>query len=98
MNTQAQSLFTKYRTLSRNEQLAFRALMHEENLTHEEVFGHLEDKEFSSHDSCDYLGVSVPTFRRYISKGLIKANSTFGRNHLYLLEDLKILKQKLRTK
>jgi excisionase family DNA binding protein len=98
MNTQAQSLFTKYKTLSSNEQLAFRALMHEENLTHEEVFGHLKNKEFSSHDSCDYLGVSVPTFRRYISRGLIKAHSTLGRNHLYSLEDLRDLKQKLRSK
>ena len=95
---QAHSLFTKYQSLDRSEQLAFRALMHEENLTHDEVFGHLKEKEFSSQDSCDYLGISIPTFRRYISKGLIKANSSLGRNHLYLLEDLHTLKQRLRKK
>lgn len=94
----AQSLFTQYKSLDRSERLRFRELIHEENLTHEEVFGHLKDKEFCSKDSYDYLGVSEATFRRYLSRGLIKANSTLGKNHLYLLEDLRTLKKSLRNK
>lgn len=98
MATHAQSLFTQYQSLDGKQKLAFRALMHEENLTHDEVFGHLKGKEFSSQESSDYLGVSIPTLRRYIKRGLLEASTIVGRSHLYKLDDLRELKRSLRKK
>lgn len=98
MIKQANSLFTQYKSLNGIEKAAFRALIQEENLSTEEVFGHLKGKEFSSQDSADYLGVSIPTFRRYLANKRLSASSTIGRNHLYRLEDLRSLKKELKLK
>lgn len=98
MNMQAQSLFTKYQSLDKKQRVAFRALIQEENLTHDEVFGHLKGKEFGSKQAAEYLDVSIATFRRKVADGAIKASSVLGRNHLYLLDDLRALKRSIRKK
>lgn len=98
MSMQAQSLFTKYQSLNQEERVAFRAMMHEENLTHDEVFGHLRGKEFSSKEAAEYLNISIATFRRKVAAGAIRASSVFGKNHLYLLDELRDLKRSSRKK
>ena len=66
------------------------------NLSHEELFGHLKDEEFTAKDAAAYLDVSIPTFRRYIAEGKIKACSEVGSSHLYPLMALRELKKALK--
>ncbi len=91
MNLQA--LFNEYNALDKNAQKEFRALIENQNLTHDEVFDHLRGAEFHVHEALAYLGVSEATFRRLITNGEIKASSTIGRSHLYALDSLKRLKK-----
>jgi excisionase family DNA binding protein len=65
--------------------LAEKAFPSEENFTHDEVFGHLTDAEFTAAEAADYLQVSIATFRRYVRDGKIKATSEVGTSHLYAL-------------
>lgn len=89
----SQALYQKYQSLPDQEQSKFRALLSEENRTHEEVFGHLRGAQFNVHQAIEYLGSSEATFRRWLSEKRITASSSIGRSHLYLLEDLKQLKR-----
>jgi len=66
------------------------------NLSHEELFGHLKDEEFTAKDAAAYLDVSIPTFRRYIAEGKITASSEVGSSHLYPLTTLRALKKALK--
>lgn len=91
MNVRA--LVNEYNLLDKNAQNEFRALIENQNLTHGEVFGHLDGVELQIHEALAYLGVSEATFRRLIANGEIKASSTIGRSHLYALESLKRLKK-----
>jgi excisionase family DNA binding protein len=64
-------------------------------LTHEKVFGHLNEEYFSSEDAAEYLEISVPTLRRYVSAEKIKPVKTIGRSQLFSAKDLRQLKQKM---
>jgi excisionase family DNA binding protein len=67
-----------------------------ENFTHEEVFGHLAEHEFSSQEAADYLEVSMSTFRRYVRDGKISASTEVGKNLLFATKTLKAFKRSLR--
>lgn len=97
----AQSVFDEFRKLTRNERTKFYELLGEssvrdENLTHEQVFGHLARDAFSASDAADYLEVSISTFRRYVADGRIRASSEIGRNQLFSAKDLKAFKRSRR--
>jgi excisionase family DNA binding protein len=63
-------------------------------LTHEEVFGHLNEEHFSVKDAAEYLEISLTTLRRYVNAKKIKPVKTTGRSQLFSAKDLRQLKQK----
>jgi excisionase family DNA binding protein len=99
----AESVFQDLKKLPSTEQMRFFAILGRQavqsgadNFSHEEVFGHLADAEFTSAEAADYLEVSISTFRRYVYDGKIKASSEMGRNLLFATKDLKAFKRSLR--
>jgi excisionase family DNA binding protein len=76
--------------------LSAKAFEDKETFTHEELFGHLRDAEFTAAEAAEYLDVSIPTFRRYVRAGKIKASSEVGTTHLYRLTELRELKKALK--
>lgn len=89
MNTMtAEDLLLRRRKLPSQERVRFFALdgqqaFRDENLSHEDVFGHLAGDEFTSKEAAEYLEVSMSTFRRLISSGKLVASSEVGRSQLY---------------
>lgn len=75
--------------------LASKAFPAAEDFSHTEVFGHLDDAQFSATEAAQYLEVSIATFRRYVHDGRIKACTEIGSSHLYALADLREMKQAL---
>lgn len=75
--------------------LSAKAFGDAENLSHEELFGHLRDEEFTAAEAAEYLEVSIATFRRYVQAGKIAASSEVGNTHLYRLTALRDLKRAL---
>jgi excisionase family DNA binding protein len=63
--------------------------------THEELFGHLNEEHFSVKDAAEYLEISLPTLRRYVSAKKIKPMKVIGRSPLFSAKDLRQLKQKM---
>ncbi|CAB3804766.1 helix-turn-helix domain-containing protein [Pararobbsia alpina] len=104
MNQQtAESVFQDLKTLPSSEQMRFFAILGrqalqstQDNVSHEEVFGHLAEDEFTSVEAADYLEVSMSTFRRCVRDGKLKASSKMGRNQLFATKDLKAFKRSLR--
>jgi len=97
----AAAVYQMFRKLPVSERAKFFALLAEgsvegENFTHEEVFGHLVEDEFTSEEAADYLEVSMSTFRRYIGAGKIRASSEVGRNQLFSTKSLREFKRALR--
>lgn len=99
----AESVFQNLKKLSSSEQVRFFTLLGQQsvqaaqdNFSHEEVFGHLAEDEFTSTEAAEYLDVSMSTFRRYVSAGRLKASSEMGRNQLFATKDLKAFKKSLR--
>jgi len=71
----AEELFSEVKVMSPAERGRFFALLgltcfQDDNLTHEEVFGHLADEEFSAREAAEYLEVSIATLRRYVQNGI----------------------------
>jgi excisionase family DNA binding protein len=62
--------------------------------SHKHVFGHLKHAHFSSEDAAEYLEISLPTLRRYVSTKKIKPVKVIGRSSLFSAIDLRQLKQK----
>ena len=72
---------------------AFRA----EDLTHEQLFGHLADDKFTALEAAEYLEVSLPTFRRYVASEKLVVDSTVGRNQFFAVPALKAFKKSLQA-
>jgi excisionase family DNA binding protein len=64
----------------------------DDNASHEELFGDLEDAFFTAKEAMEYLEVSSATFRRYVRDGKISASTEIGSSHLFSLDDLRQLK------
>lgn len=97
----AEVVYKNFTQLASNERARFFALLAEpgiqsENLSHEQVFGHLAGDEFTALEAADYLEVSISTFRRYVASKKIRASSEMGRNQLFATKDLKAFKRSLR--
>ncbi|MEA1933882.1 MAG: helix-turn-helix domain-containing protein [Thermodesulfobacteriota bacterium] len=72
-----------------------RHFFQDDNLTHEQVFGHLSDAEFSSQEAAEYLEISIATFRRYVQKGKLKPSRVIGRSQIFATQSLKEFKRAL---
>jgi hypothetical protein len=60
-----------------------------EDLSHEELFGHLAGDAFSARQATEYLEVSMSTFWRLVALGRLKPSSTLGRNQMFAVPQLK---------
>lgn len=68
-----------------------------EDLSHEELFGHLSGDEFTAEEASEYLEVSMSSFRRYVANGKLQPSSTIGRSQLFSVTDLKSFKKARKT-
>ena len=94
----AEELFHALRRMPTIERQKFFVLLatnafHDEDLSHEELFGHLSVDEFTAKEASEYLEVSMSTFRRYLAGGKLQPSSTIGRSHLCAVSDLKSLRK-----
>jgi len=64
-------------------------------MSHEEIFGDLQEAYFTASEATDYLEVSMATFRRYLRDGKLRASNRVGNNQLFLLDNLRQFKQAL---
>ena len=65
----------------------------EDDFTHDQVFGHLQQEPFSASEAAEYLEVSVPTLRRYVQSGKLVPSHTVGRNHMFAANALRAFKR-----
>ncbi|WP_346430192.1 helix-turn-helix domain-containing protein, partial [Cupriavidus basilensis] len=94
----AEDLLLHLRMMPSQERARFFALVgqqafRDENLSHEEVLGHLAGDEFTSKEAAEYLEVSMPTFRRLVASGKLASSSEVGRSQLYAVPALKAFKR-----
>lgn len=95
----AEAVIQEVRKLSSQERTKFLHLLTSglnDNNTHEQVFGHLKDTEFTAKQAAEYLEVSISTFRRYVGAKKIQASSSVGRSDMYPTGALKAFKQSMR--
>jgi excisionase family DNA binding protein len=97
----AEAVFKNFRKLPSSERAKFFGLLSEgvikdENFSHEEVFGGLANDEFTAAEAAEYIGISMSTFRRYVSNQRLRASSEIGRSQLFATKDLKAFKRSLR--
>lgn len=69
----------------------------DEDMSHEQLFGHLAEDEFTAAQAAEYLEVSMSTFRRYVASARLHANSTVGRSQMFKVAELKAFKKDLKT-
>ena len=94
----AEDLFSEMRRMPAPERARFFSLLtgnafRDDDLTHEQVFGHLQQEAFSAAEAAEYLEVSLPTLRRYVQSGKLQPSRTVGRNQLFATEALRAFKR-----
>lgn len=67
------------------------------NFSREEVFGHVAGANFTVSEAAEYLGVSVPAFRRYVQAKKITPENIFGITQFFAANDLKVFKHALKA-
>ena len=67
-----------------------------DDMSHEQLFGHLTGDNFTAQEAAEYLEVSMSTFRRFVTSGKFKKSSTVGRNQMFAVADLKSFKKALK--
>ena len=98
----AEDLLSEIKAMPSSERGRFFALLgmklfQDENATHEQVFGHLTDAEFTAQEAAEYLEISIATLRRYVQGGKLHPHNVVGRNQLFAAYDLRSLKRSLRN-
>lgn len=68
-----------------------------EDLSHEQLFGHLAGDEFTAQEATEYLEVSMSTFRRIVASGKLAPTATVGRNQMFSVPALKAFKRALKV-
>lgn len=68
----------------------------DDDMNHEQLFGHLAADNFTAQEAIEYLDVSMSTFRRYVASGKLNPSSTVGRNQMFAVADLKTFKKALK--
>lgn len=98
----AQDLYRTFNQMPEAEKksffdLIFARLLNAQNsdASHEQVFGHLHDEQFTAVEAAEYLEVSLSTLRRLVTSGKLKPIAIVGRNQLFATYDLKVLKKSL---
>ena len=67
-----------------------------DDMSHEQLFGHLAEDNFTAQEAAEYLEVSMSTFRRFVASGKLNPGSTVGRNQMFAVADLKAFKKALK--
>jgi hypothetical protein len=68
-----------------------------DDMSHEELFGHLAGDNFTAQEAAEYLEVSMSTFRRFVLGGRLTPSSTVGRNQMFAVPDMKAFKKALKA-
>jgi hypothetical protein len=81
----AEDLFQDLKQMPTTERQKFFAILSTnafrgDDMSHEQLFGHLAGDNFSAQEASEYLEVSMSTFRRFISGGKLNPSSKVGRN------------------
>ena len=84
----AEELVSEVKRMPPGERAKFFSLLEEnafreDNWTHEQVFGHLNNELFTAQEAADYIEVSLPTLRRYLQSGRLLPVSVVGRNQFF---------------
>ena len=98
----AAELFHELRQLPNSERQKFFVLLANqvfqgEDLSHEAVFGHLADNEFTAAEASEYLEISLSTFRRLVASQKLQPSSSVGRSQLFAVPALKAFKKAMRA-
>ena len=101
MSQTAETVFQSFAQLAPKERARFYCLLAEkgvghENVSYEDVFGHLADADFTSKDAAEYLDVSPATFQRYVKARRIQPRSAIGKSNLFSASELKSFKRSLK--
>jgi excisionase family DNA binding protein len=67
-----------------------------DDMSHEQLFGHLKGDDFTAQEAVEYLEVSMSTFRRFVTSGKLNPSSMVGRNQMFAVADLKAFKKALK--
>ncbi len=94
----AEDLFSEMKRMPTAERVKFFSLLtsnafREDDFTHEQVFGQLQQEPFSSGEAAEYLEVSVPTLRRYVQSGKLVPSHLVGRNQMFSTQTLRAFKR-----
>ncbi len=94
----AEDLFSEMKRMPTAERVKFFSLLtsnafREDDFTHEQVFGQLQQEPFSAGEAAEYLEVSVPTLRRYVQSGKLVPSHLVGRNQMFSTQTLRAFKR-----
>lgn len=97
----AEDLFQDLKQMSTTERQKFFVILstnafRSDDMSHEQLFGHLTGDNFTAQEAAEYLEVSMSTFRRYVASGKLNPSSTVGRNQMFAVADLRIFKKALK--
>lgn len=98
----AEDLFQNLKQMPMTERQRFFGILsmnafRDEDMSHEQLFGHLADDEFTATEAAQYLEVSMSTFRRLVATSRLQRSSTVGRNQMFRVADLKAFKKAVKT-
>jgi excisionase family DNA binding protein len=94
----AEELFSEMGRMPAVERVRFFSLLtgsafRDDDFTHEQVFGHLQQEPFSAGEAAEYLEISVPTLRRYVQSGKLLPSHVVGRNQMFSAQTLRAFKR-----
>lgn len=98
----AENLYDNLRHMAQAERQKFFEILASnafrgEDMSHEQLFGHLASDEFTAQEAAEYLEVSMSTFRRITTSGKLAPRSIVGRNQMFAVPDLKAFKKVLKA-
>jgi excisionase family DNA binding protein len=97
----AEDLYQDLKKMPTTERQKFFAILstnafRSDDMSHEQLFGHLASDNFTAQEAAEYLEVSMSTFRRFVASNKLKASLTVGRNKMFAVADLKVFKKALK--
>ncbi|OGT10489.1 MAG: DNA-binding protein [Gallionellales bacterium RIFCSPLOWO2_12_FULL_59_22] len=97
----AEDLFQDLKQMTTTERQKFFVILSTnafrgDDMSHEELFGHLSSDNFTAQEAAEYLEVSMSTFRRFVASRKLNPNSVVGRNQMFAVPELKAFKKALR--
>ena len=69
------------------------ATFSQDDFSYEQVFGHLTRQPLSATEAAEYLGISLPTLRRYVQAGKLLSSHIVGRKKIFSVIDLRAYKR-----